>query len=67
MLNTELEVGDMITVAPQGTRTFEVLAIDPMSDDMVYAVPVYNPKDQPAQWYFTTYVERVIEQEDGGM
>jgi hypothetical protein len=64
MTNTEMHVGQLITLSPRGGAEFEVLAIDDLSNDMVYAQRVYNPNDLPAEWYFTTYAAPVIEQED---
>lgn len=60
MMNTELVVGNMITITPKGKAAFEVLAIDDMSTDMVYARRVYNPNDLPAQWYSTTYAQKLL-------
>jgi hypothetical protein len=62
MTNEEMFIGQIITVSPLGKRQFVIEAIDDMSDDMVYAAPVDGAT--PAQWFFTTYVKIMLEQED---
>jgi hypothetical protein len=53
-------VGDLITVTPKGARLFEVIALDDIYGEMVYAAPAHS--DAPGQWHFLTYV-RVIDDE----
>jgi hypothetical protein len=58
-------IDDIVTITPQGGRLFDVIAIDEPNAvyPMIYARP-HDPSDEsPAQWYFTTYV-RVVDNED---
>ena len=55
MKNTDMKPRQLITLTPLGKRIFEVLKVDDLGDDMVYAEPIDGL--DPAQWYFTTYAK----------
>jgi hypothetical protein len=59
MLNIDLRPGNVITVTPQGKTMFKVVAVDDLSDDMVYVHPEDPSDERPAQWVFTTYARIV--------
>lgn len=62
--NTSFHVDQIITIAPGSARQFVVLAVDDLSDDMLYVEPVDAREDEKARWIFTTYVRPMAEQED---
>lgn len=53
-------IGDIVTVTPLGERLFDVIALDDLYREFIYAAP--QDGEQPAQWYSLTYV-RVIDDE----
>jgi hypothetical protein len=55
--NTEMRPRQLITLTPLGKRIFEILQVDDLSEDMVYAEPVDGLG--AAQWHFTTYAKIV--------
>lgn len=50
-------VGDIITVTPSANRTFEVLALDDIDGELIYAEMI--GEDSSAQWYSLKYVKVV--------
>lgn len=59
----DLAIKDLITVTPLGTRVFEVIALDDVYNEFVYAAPVDGLG--AAQWHSLTYVRVVRPVSDG--
>lgn len=60
--NTDFTVDQIITIAPQSNKQYVVVAIDDLSDDMIYVEAVNGL--EAGKWVFTTYCAPVEEQED---
>lgn len=58
MESIALNVGDIVTVTPLGERTFEVVALDDLYGETVFAHPTDG--EEPAQWYSLTHVKKVV-------
>jgi hypothetical protein len=51
--NTDFTVDQLITIAPMSTTPFKVIAIDDLSDDMLFVERVGG--GEAGKWVFTTF------------
>lgn len=56
-------VDDIVIVTPHGKRLFDVIALDELYGEFVYARPHDSADESPAQWYPLDHV-KVVDDED---